>query len=338
MRKLTRFIASLAIVGLAMTLLLPSARAQDAQSPLTAMGDEGLIHFFPTVDGARSLAPLLIPSGPLAYHGGPIMPNVTTYAIFWVPAKLQNGTATGMSANYRPILRRFLTDYPAHGIDNNSTQYFQDIGGVTTFIHNAGKFGGSFADTSPYPASGCTDSARPGGCLTDHQIQKEIKKVMALNGWTGGLNYMFLLFTSAGEGSCFTAASTTCAYVISPPGYCAYHNAIVSGVPAPVIYGNEPYGDLSVCQAPGEPSPNGDAVADASASIASHEITEAITDPFGTSWFEDSFGFEIGDLCAYDYGTPTWHSSSANEMWNGDFYLMQREYDNHAGGCVQVGP
>ncbi len=28
----------------------------------------------------------------------------------------------------------------------------------------------------------------------------------------------------------------------------------------------------------------------------------------------------------------------ANEMWNGDFYLLQQEFDNHVGGCVQVGP
>jgi len=25
-------------------------------------------------------------------------------------------------------------------------------------------------------------------------------------------------------------------------------------------------------------------------------------------------------------------------MWNGDFYLLQQMFDNHVGGCVQVGP
>jgi hypothetical protein len=337
MTKLTKLVASLAIVGLAMAPLLRSARAQENQSPLTVATDEGAAHFFPTVDGARSLAPLLVP-GPLAYNGGPIMPNVTTYAIFWVPPKLQDGTPTGMSPNYRPILKKFLMDYPAHGIDNNNTQYYQHISGITTYIHNAGKFGGAFVDTSHYPASGCTDSARPGGCLTDHQIQNEIKKVMALAGWTGGLNHMFLLFTSDGEGSCFTAASTTCAYVtsISNPGYCAYHG-FFSTATSTVIYGNEPYGDLSVCQASSIPSPNGDAVADAAASTASHELTEATTDPLINAWY-DASGFEIGDLCAYTYGSYTWGSSNANEMWNGDLYVLQMEYDNHAGGCVQVGP
>ena len=85
------------------------------------------------------------------------------------------------------------------------------------------------------------------------------------------------------------------------------------------------------------PSPNLDPVADAAATVASHELTEATTDPLGNAWFS-SFGNEIGDLCAYKYGTLTWDSTNANEMWNGNFYLLQQEYDNHVGDCVQVGP
>jgi hypothetical protein len=339
MRKFTRFIASLVFFGLAMAPLLPSARAQDVQSPLTLMGEDSTIHIFPTVPGnTGTLAPALVPTGPLVYHGGPVMTNLITYAIFWVPAKLQNGTPTSTSASYRPILKRLLTDYPGHGIDNNNTQYYKIIGSPI-YIRNTGSFGGAFVDTSPYPPSGCSNSARPGGCLTDHQIQNEIKKVMALNGWTGGLQHMFLVFTSDGEGSCTSAASTICSYVISPPGYCAYHGAFFNAALAPIVYGNIPYGDLSVCQAPSEPSPNGDAIADAVTSTVSHEVTEAITDPIPPSgWFENTFGFEIGDLCAYNYGTPTWASNEANEMWNGNPYLLQQEWDNHEGGCVQVGP
>jgi len=25
-------------------------------------------------------------------------------------------------------------------------------------------------------------------------------------------------------------------------------------------------------------------------------------------------------------------------MWNGNFYEVQQEFDNHVGGCVQLGP
>ncbi len=339
MRKL-RIAASLAIAGLAMLQLLRTdARAQESQSPilqspLTVTDGDSHFHIFPTLRAANTLAPFLVDTGPLDYHGGPIMPHVATFAIFWVPPTLQNGAPTAMSANYRPILKRLLTDYPGHGLDNNNTQYFQTIG-TTTYVLNQGHFGGAFIDTSPYPASGCADPATPGNCLTDAQLRKEIKKVIALKGWPVGLNRMFLLFTSSGEGSCIDSSNASCSYASG--GYCGYHSNIGTGATTAIIYSNEPYGDTSTCQVPEAPSPNVDPAADSAATVASHEITEAVTDPLLNAWYS-SFGNEIGDLCAYDYGTLEWNSGTANEMWGGHFYLLQREFDNHAGGCVQVGP
>jgi hypothetical protein len=339
MRKLTRYVASLAIVGLAMApLLRTSALAQESKSPLSVAADDGSsIHIFPTVDGATTLAPLLAPTGPLEYFGGSVMVNPTIYAIFWDPPTLQTGAPTSMSATYPPIVKRTLRDYPGHGIDNNNTQYFQIVSGITTYIHNTGTWGGAFVDTSPYPASVCTDPQTPGNCLTNTQLQHEIKKVLALKGWTGGINHLFLLFTSEGEGSCISSSSTVCAY--NPPnGYCGYHSAFFNAVGTPIIYTNQPYGELTHCQAPSIPSPNGDALADAAASIAAHEVTESITDPLPGSGWVTASGNEIGDLCAYNYGILTWASGNANQMWNGDFFALQQMFDNHVGGCVQVGP
>lgn len=319
------------------TLMLGLATAQETPttSAFTLTAPDGhQVHIFPTVGVKAALQPTAgIP--PLLYHsGGSIMQTVTAYAIFWLPStgKLQNGAATTLPAAYRNLQTRFLTDYFGHGIDNNNTQYFQTIGTTTNYIQNKGSFGGSYLDTAAYPASGCTDSATPGNCITDAQIQAEIARVMNVKGWTGGLNKMFLLFTSSGEGSCFTSAGTSCAYV----QYCAYHGNFASSA-GTVIYGNEPYGNLSVCQASGIPSPNNNAVADAAISIASHELTEAITDPLLNAWYT-SDGYEIGDICGYSYGTNTWNAGKANESWNGHFYELQTEYDNHFGGCVQVGP
>jgi hypothetical protein len=345
MRKtnLLTIVASFAVAGAAMGLLLPGgARVQEVPSQLTLQevpsqltlsdGGEHNVHVFPTVNEAAALAELASDQGPLVYHaGGPIMSTATTYAIFWVPPKLQNGGATSMSAHYQSVQRAFLADYPGHGIDNNNTQYYQTAPS-TTYIQNSGGLGGFYIDTSAYPTSGCTDSATPGNCITDAQIQEEIQDVMTLKGWTGGLTKMFLLFTSSGEGSCFSSSSSSCAYV----QYCAYHGYFLSGT-TPVIYGNEPYGNTSVCQVPGTPSPNGDPAADTAATAASHELTEAITDPKLNAWFTAS-GNEIGDLCAYNYAVNTWDAAKANEMWNGHFYELQQEFDNHKRACVQVGP
>jgi hypothetical protein len=151
----------------------------------------GRVHVMPTVKGAGALAKALADPGPLLYRGGPIMRSPTLYAIFWDPPKLQNGGPTSIPPHYAQVNIDLLLDYPFHGIDNNSTQYFQTVGTTTTYILNAGGFGGFAVDTSPYPASGCTDSFTPGNCITDAQIQAEIQKVMLSKGWTGGSTINF---------------------------------------------------------------------------------------------------------------------------------------------------
>jgi hypothetical protein len=316
-------------------LLFAVASAQVQSSPLTLRSGDGRVgHIFPTI----SMAPALPPdSGPLIYNNASFHPpvmqaSVTTYAIFWVPAKLQNGAATSMTAHYQTVQTNMLRDYEGHGIDNNNTQYYQTTAaGAKQFIQNKGGFGGSYIDTNPFPKSGCTDTATPGNCITDIQLQTELQNVMALKGWTGGLNKMFLVFTSSGEGSCFESGSASCAYT----EYCAYHFYINTS--PPIIYSNEPFGLTSACQVPGTPSPNADANADTAATAASHELTEAITDPEGDAWFT-AHGNEIGDLCAYNYGANTFDSAKANQWWNGHFYELQTEFSNHSLSCVRIGP
>jgi hypothetical protein len=190
--------------------------------------------------------------------------------------------------------------------------------------------GSQSVDTAPLPPSGCTDTATPGNCISDTQIRAEIQKVMNLNKWTGGIDKIFFLFTSSGEGSCFDNSSS-CAYT----AYCAYHGFV--GGSTPIIYANIPYGNTNVCQIANTPSPNGDPVADTAATALSHEFTEAITDPLLNAWFTAQ-GEEIGDLCAYIYGPNTWDGGKANQMWNGNFYELQQEYDNHTNACVDIGP
>lgn len=299
-------------------------------------------HIFPTVSAANGLkARVANPPGPLKYNGGQIMPTIQIYNIFWKPLTLQSGAAANMSAHYMFVANGLATDYAGHDISSNNTQYYQNISGVTyvsglsTPGGGGGSYGGSYLDTNAYPASVCSDSATPKNCITDPQLQRELKRVMALNGWTGGLNKIYMIYTAQGEGSCFTASSgaANCAYT----GYCAYHSSMMIGA-TPVIYANEPYGSAADCQAAGTPSPTGDVAADTAMTSASHEISEAITDPLvGTGW-TDTAGYEIGDLCAYVYGANSYDKSKANQFWNGRYYELQEEWDNHAAACVQKGP
>jgi hypothetical protein len=312
-------------------VLLPQgAEAQVPQLNLTAGGQR--VHIFPTTKGVEALAAAGTASASgLLYNGGPVMLSAKAYAIFWIPATLQTGKSTAMSSAYRNLQMNFLKDYPGHGVASNNTQYYQ--GGSTTrkYIQDVGGLAGSYVETRAYPPGGCYGSFfHNHNCLTDAQLQAEIKRVMAFKGWSGGMGNIFLLFTSRGEASCFGFG---CSYT----DYCAYHGTFVNAAGQIVIYSNQPYAEVSVCQASGVPSPNGNLAADAEVSLASHELTEAITDPLGTAWF-DANGNEIADLCAYTYGFNGWDGGSANQMWNGHFYLLQMEYDNYRHTCENVGP
>lgn len=331
MKKRARIYASLCSIVLSIIFLTDRSLAQPAASPLTLSNAAGAtIHYFPTVTNATARAAAAFDSGPLLYNGGRIMPMVAIYAIFWMPAALQDGSATGMSSQYQTIQQRLLTDYVGHAISGNNTQYYQQNSTNIQYFQNRGRVIGVYVDNSPYPPSDCVDSLTPGGCVSDNAVQAEILKVMSLNGWTGGLDKVFFLYTSSGEGSCFSG-TTVCSYTL----YCAYHGYI-RGMP-PIIYANEPYGEPNFCQVGGTPSPNDDAAADTAATSSSHELSEMITDPLLNAWITAS-GNEIGDLCAYNYGANTWNGGHANQVWNGNPYELQTEFDNHTGSCVQLGP
>jgi len=249
-----------------------------------------------------------------------------------------------LTAKYQSVAKQFLADYPFHGISNNSTQYYsQPVAtpcvGTKTYWKGPGGLLASYVDTHPYPSSGCSDKYTPGNCITDAQLQTEIQAVMTLNRWTGGFNKIFIVFTSIGEGSCFDSTSTSCAYT----QYCAYHGYF-GNASNPTIYANMPYANPTYCYSAGsgQHDPSGDTSSDANVSVTSHEITEANTDPLVAAgpfgWYDTANGEEIGDLCAWHFGTADWDSGLANQMWNGHFYDLQLEYDNHTSTCVKLGP
>ena len=314
---------------------------------LTFMGPHGSpIHIYPTpalaalrANAIRKIMALrgkpAAPgaAGPLNYHanGSVMIPDTEIYTIFWEPPTLQNGAATGFSPGYQSTLMSLADGLPGSGLFNVAIQYFQTIGGNTAYIANNGGNKGSYIDKSPLPPSGCNDTATPGNCITDGQIQAEIQKVMQINGWTGGMNKIYMLFTSKGLGSCFDNSNASCAYT----NYCGFHSFIKAE--PPIIYANEPYGSATNCWT-GLPSPNNDVDANSAASTASHEVMEAVTDPLLNAWWDDTSGEEIGDLCAWNFGPSALDGGKANQNLKGKFFLIQQEFTNLSKSCVQTGP
>ena len=318
-------LAVLATVSLAVVTAGPAgASARQAVRGTTVRTMNGRAHYLPTV--GHQVTPNQTQSN-LLYHGGLIMKKSNTYAIYWDPPTMQNGAASFFSAQYQTVINRYFGDVGGNGLYKNNTQYYQIKGSKKTFIKNASTLAASWVDTGAFPARICTDTATPNNCLTDSQIQAEVTHAIAVNGWKANGKNMFFVFTPKGMGSCFNASSS-CAFTV----YCAYHGSF-----GKTIYANMPYGNTFTGNCTTRSSFPNDPDADVEISITSHEHMEAVTDPNLNAWY-DASGEEIGDLCAYNYGPVTLDGNKANEQWNGNFYIVQQEWDNKVSGCVQSGP
>lgn len=85
-------------------------------------------------------------------------------------------------------------------------------------------------------------------------------------------------------------------------------------------------------------SPNGNAGADAMASVMAHELSETVTDPELNAWFDKS-GMENGDKCAWTFG-PVQLSNGAkyNVSFGGRKWLLQQNWVNASGGKCALAP
>lgn len=318
------------VAAVVCVLMLAGAGVAQGQGP-NPPGLNNVSGVVPALNQAHSGASGVSGFGRLYYHsGGSVMPVNQTYAIYWVPA------GYSMSANYKPLIDRYLGDVAADSgktsnVYYSDTQYYQSAGGVRTYVKYSSTFAGSVIDTNPFPASGCTDSvSQTSVCLSDAQLQQEIANVRAANGWPSGPSSLFFIFTAKGVGSCYSSSS--CAF----SQYCAYHSHFGSGSSV-TLYANQPYTDTVPAACDAGNHPNGDE-ADPTINVTSHEHNEAITDPLGNAWY-DLIGYENGDKCAWNFGSQLGGPAGAqyNQLINGHQYELQQEYSNARANCVLTG-
>jgi hypothetical protein len=248
---------------------------------------------------------------PLQYGGGQVeQAGTANYAIYWLPS------GSTVAANYGGTIDQFLGDVGGSTLYGVASQYYQSVGGANQNIVNSATFGGSYVDTSPYPSA----------TLKDSDVQAEVNKAAATNGWTEGIGHEFFVFLAQGENECM---GSTCSFST----FCAYHGEYTSGH-SQVLYAAMPYAgtDLSGCGIQDNgPYPNG-AATDAEISIVSHELMETVTDPNPGAGWVDPTGYEIGDKCAYTYA-PT-GSNGADLTLNGHPYVTQEEFSNASLSCA----
>lgn len=252
------------------------------------------------------------------YHGGPLLnSSKTTIYYIWY------GNWSGNSAS------SILTD-----LSNN-------IGGSPYFNINSTYYDGSglhvpnsATTLTLYSPQAVTATTAPySTTLSDTDIQNIVKSAITIPTATGSPalpmdpNGVYFVLTSAdvNESSGFCTK------------YCGWHtHATITGTDIKYAFVGNPDRCPSACEAQTS-SPNGNAGADGMASIVSHEMEEAVTDPDLNAWY-DTRGRENADKCAWTFG-PT-KTASNGSLYNVTLgsrnYLIQQNWVNAFGGYCKM--
>jgi PKD domain len=271
----------------------------------------------------------------LPYGGGPVLHWNRTHVIFWQPS----GSGLTFEPGYLSLIEKFLAHVAADSrspgnVYGLSGQY-RDATGPAAY---ASTYGGAVLATDPLPANGCSEppgpplGTGPGWhvCLDAEQLENEVAHVLEVDRLPAALRDVYFLVTPSGLGSCQFEGPGNCALGGDASGsYCGYHSATARGTPYAVIPYNAVPGH---CQS-GKPHPNSSS-ADPTISTISHEHNEAVTDPLGDAWIDESFA-EDGDLCVSNFGQTLGGSGAGawNQVIHGGHYYLQDEWSNDDGSC-----
>jgi IPT/TIG domain-containing protein len=269
----------------------------------------------------------------LEYHGGPVAPSNTNYALYWDPAG-----AAEYPTGYQGGIDRYFEDlaHDSGGTQNTDSvlsQYGDKSGAFASYNSH---FGGALLDSDPYPANGCSAAAI---CFTDEQLRAEIRRYVEAQKLPSDVQHQYYLLTPPGVESCLEASGHSCSAGTKHSTYCSYHSYIAAG--GVIVYANIPYMNATNCD-PGEEHPNGNPSDAALGGGLAHEHSEAVTDPELNAWYA-SKNEEVGDKCrtfkaATEFGAPLGKApdgSNYNQIINADLYWYQQEWSNEAAGCEQ---
>ena len=231
------------------------------------------------------LAPAEPVSAPtLTFRGGPLLPAVQVFTFFWGVAWQQDPLATLVQE-----INQFFDFVLTSALMDQLAEY--NVPG--TSIGHGSRTGAVILSTDP-PAT-----------IADIDVQQLIQQELSSDAAVPQLTPSSLYFVFLPPGVTITLEGAA-----SCSNFCGYHSAINGRT----FYAVTPYPDCSACIGTSS-------VLDALTSTSSHELCEAITDPFpGQGWYDDQNG-EIGDICA-------WKTKRLGS------YTVQLEWSNRAGRCI----
>lgn len=229
----------------------------------------------------------------IEYHGGAIMLAPTNVYLIWY------GDWTTSSAGQ--ILIDFVSNLGGSSYLGINSLYLNAAGvGPANSLSYSGSIADSYSLGKSFSAS--------------YEVGFIVAGAVATERLPADPDGIYVVFTSAD---------------VDVPGfgtaYCGFHNTASSGgVTLKYVFVGHPANVPAKCQ-PQTVGPNGDAAADAMASVLANEISNTITDPELTAWY-DRFGLEQADKCAWTYGVTytTPNGARANVRLGGYDYLLQQ--------------
>jgi hypothetical protein len=237
----------------------------------------------------------------MTFHSGTVLTASTAMAIFW-GSPWGDGTTT-FAGDKVSGLDDFFNGFGGSNFAGTNTEY----SGITRSMSYLGH---RFDGTTP-----------PTRALSVSQAVAEACKI------TGN--------APDAAAAYFIYTSTTAGHV----NYCAWHSwgNCSNGRPVQVAYMPNIDG-IAGCD-PDPSSLNHSQGLAALANVTAHELSEAITDPRGTGWF-DSGGAENGDKCAWVFPSivtlANGSSWQAQGNWSNARYTAKTGYNNRSGqpGCI----
>lgn len=237
----------------------------------------------------------------ITYHGGPVMTSGTNVYYIWY------GTWSSADQSILTALAQNIGGSPYFNINTTYTN------GSNVPVRNQVTFSGSRSDNYSHGTS-----------LSDAAIQS----IVAAGNPTD-TNGVYFVLTSADVNE----TSGFCTQ------YCGWHtHATIGGRDIKYAFIGNPARCPSACTN-GTAPPNGSVGADGAASIISHELEEATTDPDLNAWY-DSRGQENADKCAWTFGsTYSNGTGTANMKLGARDFLIQQNWVNASGGfCAKSYP
>jgi hypothetical protein len=120
-------------------------------------------------------------------------------------------------------------------------------------------------------------------------------------------------------------------------GYCAWHSwGTINGTPIQFAFFFNLDGDPG-CDPGGSSGGHSQGLA-ALGNVSGHELSEALTDPRGDGWYDNS-GAENADKCAWTFGSSLVHFSNGSDWkiqgnWSNAVYTNGGSYLGSGSGCI----